>query len=77
MTTFYGLIINPAMQHFVLEMPVNDQESGDEELGLILNGLVDNGGQEQTFVLALVVVTVMAGVLLVGIGLYLGLFWGV
>lgn len=77
MTTFYGLIINPAMKHFVLEMPVNDQESGDEELGLILNGLVDNVGQEQTFVLALVVVTVMAGVLLVGIGLYLGLFWGV
>jgi hypothetical protein len=75
MTTFYGLNINPVMKHFVLEMPVNDQEG--EELGLILNGLVDDDEQEQTFVLALVVVTVLAGVVLVGTGLYLSLFWGV
>ncbi len=65
------------MKRFALEIPINDQESEDEELGLILNGLVEDDGQEQTFVLALVVVTVFMGVLLVSIGLYLSIVWGV
>jgi len=65
------------MKRFALEIPINDQESEDEELGLILNGLVEDDGQEQTFVLALVVVTVFVGVLLVSIGLYLSIVWGV
>lgn len=64
------------MKHFVLEMPASDQESKGEELGLILNDLVDDCEQEQTFVLALVVVTVLAGVVLVAIGLYLSIVWG-
>lgn len=65
------------MKHFVLEMPADDQEIEGGELGLILNGLVDDEAQEQTFVLAVVVATVLAGVLLVGTGLYLSIVWGV
>lgn len=65
------------MKHFVLEMPADDQEIEGGELGLILNGLVDDEAQEQTFVLAVVVATVLTGVLLVGTGLYLSIVWGV
>jgi hypothetical protein len=61
------------MKPNVLEIPVSQ---ASEDLGLILNGLVDDTEQEQTFALALVVVTVLAGGLLVGIGLYLSIVWG-
>lgn len=77
MRAFDGLIITPVMKHFIFEMPASDQENEGEELGVILNELVADDEQEQTFVLALVVVTVLAGVLLIGVGLYLGIFWGV
>lgn len=77
MSAFERLIINPVMKQFVLEISASDQEIESEELGVILNGLVADDEQEQTFVLALVVVTVFAGVLLVGAGLYLSIFWGV
>lgn len=65
------------MKQDVLEVHAGDQESTGEEMGLFLNDLVRDTGQEQAFVLALVVVTVLAGILLVGIGLYLGIFWNV
>jgi hypothetical protein len=61
------------MKPNVLEIPVSQ---ASEDLGLILNGLADDTEQEQTFALALVVVTVLAGGLLVGIGLYLSIVWG-
>jgi hypothetical protein len=61
------------MKHNVLEIPVSQ---ASEDLGLILNGLADDTEQKQTFALALVVVTVLAGGLLVGIGLYLSIVWG-
>ncbi|WP_342085457.1 hypothetical protein [Dyadobacter sp. OTU695] len=65
------------MKHLVLENPAHGQEIEGEELGLILNGLVDGEAQEQTLVLAVVIVTVLAGMLLVGTGLYLSIVWGV
>jgi len=65
------------MKQIVLDIPAKDQESESEELGAILTGLVDDDAHEQTFVLALVVITVVAGVLLVGLGVYLSTFWGI
>jgi hypothetical protein len=65
------------MKQIVLDMHANDQDSESGELGLMLTGLVDDDGQEQTFVLALVMGTVLTGALLVGIGLYLSILWGV
>ncbi|WP_143016834.1 hypothetical protein [Dyadobacter soli] len=65
------------MKHFILEMHTEDQENEGVESGLILNGLVDDTEQEQAFVSALIAVTILAGVLLVGVGLYLSIFWGV
>jgi hypothetical protein len=65
------------MKQNVLEVHSHQQENEDEEIGLYLHGLVQDTGREQAFILALVVVTVLAGILLVGVGLYLGIFWGI
>ncbi|SEI56292.1 hypothetical protein SAMN05216327_102473 [Dyadobacter sp. SG02] len=65
------------MKQIVLDVAARDQEIEHEELGAILTGLVDDDSQEQTFVAALVVVTVLAGLLLIGLGVYLSIFWGI
>lgn len=62
------------MRHYVLEIHTADLESSTGEFGLILDGLSDDDKQEQTFALALVVITVVAGTALLGIGISLSFF---
>lgn len=76
MRTVARPIIRLAMKQFVLETHPKDQGNEGEELSLILNELVADDEQGQTFIFALVALAILTGSTLVGIGLYLGIFWG-
>lgn len=65
------------MKHFVPESMLNDPEKEGEELGRMLNGLFDDQEHELTIILATVVLTVVMGIILLGIGVSLSIFWEV
>ena len=69
--------IKSVMAHYILKMYDTDLENESEELGLIMDEVSDDEDQELKFVLALVVLTVVAGTVLLGIGLALNIFFGV